>query len=76
MAKAIKSANELRSITLAEVVQQPVCPPAIDVVVHPDPPYGWTADIISPTHIGYADCANCIGTIVRRLRREYDIRDG
>jgi len=75
MPKLTRSAKELRSLILAEVASKQVCPPAIDVAVRPDSPYGWKADIISPTHVGYADCVNSISTIVRRLRREYNLSD-
>jgi hypothetical protein len=76
MRKVAKRANELRSLILAEALRDPVCPPDIDVVVRPDPARGWRADTVSPNHIGYADCADHIGRIVQRLRRDYDLMDG
>jgi hypothetical protein len=75
MSKIARTANELRSIILAEAVRHPVSPPDIDVVVRSDPDHGWRADTVSPNHVGYVDCAHHIGTIVQRLRREYDLKD-
>jgi hypothetical protein len=75
MSKVAKTASELRNIVLAEARAQPVCPPDIDISIHSDPDHGWRADTISPNHIGNADCAHHIGTIVQRLRREYDLKD-
>jgi hypothetical protein len=62
------------AIVLAEARAQPVCPPDIDISIYSDPDHGWRADTISPNHIGNADCAHHIGTIVQRLRREYDLK--
>jgi hypothetical protein len=76
MSKVAKTAKELRSIVLAEAIGSPVCPPDIDIAIRRDPERGWRADTISPDHIGHADCARHIGTIVQRLRREYDLKDG
>ena len=75
MSKVGKSADELRAIVLAEAICHPVCPRDIDVVVRPDAARGWAADVVSPNRIGNADCAKWIGTIVQRLRREYDLED-
>jgi hypothetical protein len=52
-----------------------VCPRNIDVVIRPDVARGWAADVVLPNRIGNADCAKWIGTIVQRLRREYDLED-
>ena len=73
MAKVGKSAEELRAIVLAEAINHPVCPRDIDVIIRSDAAHGWKANIVSPSHISYADCAHSIGAIVQRLRREYDL---
>ncbi len=75
MSKSPKTANELRSIILAEALKHPVCPPGVDISIRPDPHFGWRADTISPNAIGYADCAHHIGMIVQRLRSEYGLKD-
>jgi hypothetical protein len=74
MSKIAKTASELRNIVLAEALKHPVCPPDIDISVRADQDRRWRADTISPDHIGYADCADHIGRIVQRLRREYDLK--
>jgi hypothetical protein len=76
MSKVARTASELRGIVLAEAMQHPVCPPGIDISIRADPDRGWRADTVSPNHIGYVDCAHHIGTIVQRLRRAYDLKDG
>ena len=73
MARLPRSANELRTMVLTEAARQPVCPDNIDVAIRPDEHFGWRADVISPTQIGYADCAHAIGMIVQRLRRDYQL---
>lgn len=73
MAKVNKTTDELRVLVLAEAVSHPTCPRDIDVVIRPHADQGWAADIVSPNQLGYAECAHWIGTIVQRLRREYDL---
>jgi len=72
MPKLVRSANELRAMILAEAVRQPACR-NIDILVRPDPVYGWKADIVSPNQTGYADCSYWIGSIERRLRGTYEL---
>jgi hypothetical protein len=75
MPKPTRSPKKLRAMILAEIAKEPVCPPAIDVVVRANPPNGWTVDIISPTHVGYANCVGRISAIVGWLRQMYDLQD-
>jgi hypothetical protein len=58
---------------LAKIRQHPVCPDGMDVSVRPDPDRGWTADGIPlpDSHIGYADCADYVGQVVRGV--DYDL---
>jgi hypothetical protein len=72
--KISKSADELRAIVV-EAISHPVCSRDIDVVIRPDAARGWAADVVSTNRIGNADCVHWIGTIVQRLRREYDLED-
>jgi hypothetical protein len=72
--KPTRSAKKLRSMILAEVANEQVCPTGIDVIVRADPHIGWAVDIISPSHIGYANCVHRIGVIVQWLRQIYDLR--
>jgi hypothetical protein len=74
VSKISKSADELRAIVVAEAISHPVCPRNIDVVIRPDAARGWAADVVSPNRIANADCEHWIGTIVQRLRREYDLQ--
>jgi hypothetical protein len=65
-ARPTKTADELKALVLAKIAQHPVCPEGWDIVVRPTGNGNWAADHISPHHaIGYADCANYAGGIVR-----------
>jgi hypothetical protein len=73
MDRPSKTRDELRNMILEEIMQHPVCPSGIDVLVREHPNYRWTADVIPPSHVGYADCAHLIGQVVRSLRAKYDL---
>jgi hypothetical protein len=75
MAKAEKSADELRALLIAEAISHPICPRSIDVVIRRDLAHDWTAQIVSPDPLVNADCARWIGEIVQRLRRDYCLND-
>ena len=49
MAKALKSADQLRALLIAEAISDPVCPRSFDVVIRRDLADGWTAQIVAPT---------------------------
>lgn len=73
MGRLVKTADELRVLVIIEAIAQPLCPRSIDVVIRRDLTEGWTAQILSPDPLACADCAQLVGTIVQRLRREYDL---
>ena len=75
MARAVKSADELRSLLIAEAISHPVCPRSIDVVIRRDLADEWAAQIVAPDPLTNGDCARRIGEIVQRLRREYCLDD-
>jgi hypothetical protein len=61
-----KTADELKILVLAKIAQHPVCPQGWNIVVRATGNGSWRADHISPhPTIGYSDCANYTGGIVR-----------
>ena len=75
MTKLARSAEELGRMVLAEAANQPVCPRDLAIAVRSDVNYGWKADVISPQHVGSADCVRMIAAIAERLRREYRLTE-
>ena len=73
MAPVVRSADELRTLVIAQAIMQPGCPRDIDVVIRRDLTDGWTAQILSPDPRACADYVQLVGAIVQRLRREYDL---
>lgn len=71
--RVTKTADELRVLVIVEAITQPGCPRDIDVVIRRDLTDGWTAQILSPDLLASDDYARLVGTVVQRLRREYDL---
>ena len=74
MAKAVKTADELRDMILDRARGEPIFPPGMSVHVRRTRA-SWGIDCVPPTisKSAHADCCDLLTRIAAELREQYDL---
>ena len=74
--KPSKSANELKSLILIKMSQQPACPDGMSLEIVDLGNGEWRTDSVPPSgqHIAWADCAHYIGMMARAFGQLYSLK--
>lgn len=75
MAKAVKTADELRDIIMERGLQSPICPVGMSVHVR-RVNASWRIDCVLPTTsmTAHSDCCDLLTQIAAELREEFDLQ--